>query len=1488
MFLIPAAIVGRETDSDDALDDSGRFTPLGIHRFWFIDLIQTTEIPPHMASPPPPPPPPKRKRSIIADTFLHPGSLGKRPRSESPTGSRASTPGAIESHRDITSAHSFSPSPVLLSPDPSSAHRRQPAVVVANSTPVITVEPPASRNTNKTSWTGLEKALHMLHITTQIFPPLHSAIDNLKSFLHKFQAAKLRDDYDELATELTSLIELLAKHLAISVSGEISETIIRITGDLTKEMEPIEDIIQRYGRIHRLFRELQAEASMSTWSDTKKHLVNTQLENLGPIKLASFNSKISTDIGRRSCTENTRTQILNDSIAWADDPNGAKIYWMNGMAGTGKTTIAYSLCERLEAAGQLAASFFCTRTTRDCSEAKHIIPTISYQLARRSAPFRDSLCQVLDKDPDVGTLNITSQFQSLLAKPLIESRELMARNLVIVIDALDECSDPHTVKIVLDTLFLHAVDFSESSESDRPNSIIYLHEIEKSLVQADIELYLKDELKDMLPSHCADIEELAEQAGNLFIYAATAVRYIQPRGKAVNSRQRLKAILQVNNESKKSMNDIDILYSAVLSAAIHDTELEADEQENIQVALWTAICACEPVLIDTLATLSGFSDTDLAESALQPLRSVLHVSEHNSLVTTLHASFPDFMFSEERSKQFFCDRSNYDRILGRRCLEIMKRQLRFNICQLESSFILDDMISDLKVRVETRISQELSYASRYWVDHVTRSAFSNPLAEMVHEFLSQRLLFWMEVLNLKKCIVIGAVASTRIHMWLKTLGAPSSWISLARDAQVFVGKYASNPVSASTPHIYISALPLSSPSSLIRSSYWSRFKGLIQATGSLMEQTDQASLETWMIGSRIRGKIFVKNSHGGETIIDFKAHTQTISSVVFSNDGKLVASSSYDCTICVWDVSNGSCISGPLKGHHKKVNSVVFSPDGMDLVSGSEDNSVRKWSRLGHNPSENQVLNGHSKAVRSVAFSPDGVQIASGSDDHTIRIWNALTGEFIHDLKEHTQSISCVQFSPDGLFIFSGSNDCTIRIWDACDGKPSGHPLSGHTKRITSIAVSPEGDRIVSGSLDHTVMVWHRTSGELLAGPFKGHTGPVRSVEFSADGARVISASDDMTVRVWNAQGKTQFDAKKSPHSEISSIVDTTISGDGTYIACGHEDGSITVWNIQNGTREAAWRLQYVLAAYKDGVLRKLNVQTGKLAENPRRFSPPEKIANMPLALSSDGRSIVSTGVDRGIPLYLWNLQEQRLVLPIKAKPDIHSTFLGAVFSPEGTRLVTVTIDGMFNIWHGHTGEHVAGPFELGSDLGSSRSMGMGISPDGSCIIFRYPGEETQVYNLNRRTRATLSIPTDLEWDYVIFSPNKVYAAFIGKKVIGIYDHRQGRLLNELKPLPASSHFSKGGKFVTNESCVVPMWRFRGIFDIFALRLRVGVPGGYALRDGGWVSDGNSNKVIWVPPEIRGDFPVVNGSSLLGPNPITVDYDDMRIGDNWSECYIGE
>lgn len=473
---------------------------------------------------------------------------------------------------------------------------------------------------------------------------------------------------------------------------------------------------------------------------------------------------------------------MSEMDDWSLAPNAPDLYLMSGMAGTGKTTIACSFANRLEARIQLAASFFCTRTSPECRDASRIVPTIAYQLARYSIPFQSALCEVLGRDPDIGSKNIVKQFERLLKEPLLKVKDAIPNNLVVVIDALDECDDRSGVRLMLDLLFRFApslpLRFFVTSRPEpeiyskmvfrTPNSrtILHLHEIEKSLVQADIELYLKEELSTISPTE-DEIVQLATRSGNLFIYAATLVRYIRPSGGSVDPQRRLQSALAIVPESTSKYAEIDALYAAVLKSALELNALDPGEAEDVQAVLWTVLCAQEPISIAALATLAGVNDARRTLSALQPLRSVVHLSEISGLASTLHASFPDFMFSKERSGPFFCDSIAHNQLLAQRCFEAMKEQLRFNICNLESSFVPDAEVEDLEGRISRAISPVLSYACQHWAGHLELSTNSSNLSVMLEAFLSTQLLFWIEVLNLRRESNLGLRTLVKAEQWLQ-------------------------------------------------------------------------------------------------------------------------------------------------------------------------------------------------------------------------------------------------------------------------------------------------------------------------------------------------------------------------------------------------------------------------------------------------------------------------------------------------------------------------------------------------------------------------------------------------------------------------------------------------------------------------------------------------------------------------------------------------
>jgi energy-coupling factor transporter ATP-binding protein EcfA2 len=258
------------------------------------------------------------------------------------------------------------------------------------------------------------------------------------------------------------------------------------------------------------------------------------LKELSPSQEARYSSVEATagSLRREGCTPNTRVEVLKQLNGWVYDSGSQKIYWLNGMAGTGKTTIAYSLSELLEATSTLAASFFCSRQLPSCRSVKLILPTIAYQLARFSSPFRYALSGVLQLDPDIHTRKLSEQFEKLILSPLKEASGTMSPDLVIVIDALDECENHDGVSQILETLLQHTSDLPvkffvtsrpEANILDRMRSRLgghaptelRLHELEHSIVREDIETYMRVNLVQIQLSD-SQLRSLVDQAGVLF------------------------------------------------------------------------------------------------------------------------------------------------------------------------------------------------------------------------------------------------------------------------------------------------------------------------------------------------------------------------------------------------------------------------------------------------------------------------------------------------------------------------------------------------------------------------------------------------------------------------------------------------------------------------------------------------------------------------------------------------------------------------------------------------------------------------------------------------------------------------------------------------------------------------------------------------------------------------------------------------------------
>ncbi|CAE6519465.1 unnamed protein product [Rhizoctonia solani] len=1048
---------------------------------------------------------------------------------------------------------------------------------LATSTPVqdlpntITIDNDPDLERQNTLWAGLGTSLEMLKDGPSMIPSFISPIETLLSCLDGLKTiGRSRAEYEDPTKELTALSESLRHHEGGLSSVPISDAFLNLIVSIDDEARAIkaklegravgntgevnkaeEELIRHYRGMPSLFRLLKINASMSAKQIPNESVVHTRLDRLNPVKEATYDSGLPTEIGRQGCAKGTRVAVLTGLNEWLSDSASPSVYWIDGMAGTGKTTIAYTFCEQMRDRKFLAASFFCARESTECRDMSRILPTIAHQVAQYSIPFRAALCDVLGRNPEAGSRNVPKQFDQLLVEPFQQIKDTMPGRMVVVIDALDECAN--RTEVFLELLLRHAPHMPlKFIVTSRPQTEIYikmslngqfwtaihLHDIEQSVVQADIKLYLTQQLEFMSPSE-VEIDQLVERAGMLFMYAANLVRYAQSNQDSADSRERLKALIDMTPEEQDKL--VGPLYIKVVDNALNDEDLEEDEIEDIRVVLNTVLLAQEPISIETIGMLAGIENLRRVENALHPLRDVLRYSEKTGLVSTLDSTFPKIMFSKERSKEHFCDAAKHSQLLAQGCFLGMKGRLQFNICQLESSFLFDEKVDNLQSRIKDRISPSLAYACRYWANHLSLVANIDGVLMILGEFLTTQLLLWMEVLNLRRELDIGITALLKAKQRLGGISSSPELMALLEEAHAFIRDFAASQVSRSTPHIYISSLQLSPKSNILYQIYSKSVKSLLGVHETVTERRGMPAVDhqSWEIDSGVL-------------------------SIAYSPDGTRVAVGCENGTISICDSRNGSVLAGPLTGHTSWVRCVVFSPDGTRLLSSSSDRTIRMWNALDGNPTP-APFEGHTHPVRSVAFSSDGNRVVSGSWDDTIRIWDATNGQSITEpLEGHEHGVNCVAFQPHSMLVASGGNDHTVRLWDmANDTLSTTKVLEGHTNSIMSVAFTPDGARLVSGAVDSTICVWNVSDGTLTSRFLQDCVHHIYSIAVSPDGSCVASGSADCTIRVWNIDTGKLLAGPIMGHSRGVRAI--TFSPDGSRVLSGSHDGSVRTWHLPAG-----------------------------------------------------------------------------------------------------------------------------------------------------------------------------------------------------------------------------------------------------------------------------------------------------------------------------------
>ncbi len=312
-----------------------------------------------------------------------------------------------------------------------------------------------------------------------------------------------------------------------------------------------------------------------------------------------------------------------------------------------------------------------------------------------------------------------------------------------------------------------------------------------------------------------------------------------------------------------------------------------------------------------------------------------------------------------------------------------------------------------------------------------------------------------------------------------------------------------------------------------------------QASTATDVQTDEGSL----LGGT---PITAENASGMELLDTLEGHTDKITGVIFSGDGKYIATSSRDRTIKLWDAYSSEELHTFDAGTGElDINGIAFSPNSRWLITPLTVWDVETY--------ETALTLSHSGL--HVAISPDGTRIAVNGPHQSIKIYDATTGEVVSTIsgsaEDNTFSLT---FSPDGTLLAGSCSFGLVKIWNLSSGEQVETLDSRDGRDVHDLSFSPDGLFIVSGGTAPSMRLWDVASGQTIRS-FSAEG--VMGLAFSPDGS-LVAAAAGYSVRVWDAAtGKLL----KSLHHNAE-LLSMAFSADGSLIAAGAYDGIIYLWGI--------------------------------------------------------------------------------------------------------------------------------------------------------------------------------------------------------------------------------------------------------------------------------------------------------------------------------------
>lgn len=515
---------------------------------------------------------------------------------------------------------------------------------------------------------------------------------------------------------------------------------------------------------------------------------------------------------RTSCLAGTRTTLIAHIDGWIKKKDGTdKLLWLNGLAGLGKSSIAASLCQLLQNRFMLGASFFCRRDDPDLRDPQRVMSTIIYQLARHYLEYRTRVITAIRNDPGLCDLPTGLQYDILVKAILTElsSKVLPTSTFIVIVDAIEECEPRDSHKHLLSNLLgmSQLVPWLKVIVTSRPDHDIkeFFDKLpEASLKRVDVREYDASEdiytfLREQLIAKSNDeivfddstIRLLKECSAGLFIWAETACRFIL---KGFSPQARLKEVLN-NSAVEDATKQLDVLYSIALKRAMADAAGDNLELLKRCIGLVVATGHHTALSVPNLEKLLSYDDKEriypgVLSRVVNALGSVLYEDRSDGSVAgqgairVCHPSFADYITTPSRSEDLCVDLAEQDAILSICCLKTMLKELKFNICGLETSHMLNKDVPRFKSRVDAAIPPHLSYSCQYWVSHITAADSTCIDMTLLNDYLFGRTLFyWIEALSLLEKLDVAISMLLDLTEWnrvrLHVHFDPLAWLTLS-------------------------------------------------------------------------------------------------------------------------------------------------------------------------------------------------------------------------------------------------------------------------------------------------------------------------------------------------------------------------------------------------------------------------------------------------------------------------------------------------------------------------------------------------------------------------------------------------------------------------------------------------------------------------------------------------------------------------------------